>query len=88
MARRPPSSRIVARNETTDLMGVLHGMMESQQEQTAFLRDGLVVVQQTATVAMEKATAPQEPRAGNISDFRRLQPTIFGGTEKPLDAEQ
>ena len=23
-----------------------------------------------------------------MSDFRRLQPTIFSGTEKPLDAEQ
>ena len=29
MAQRPPSSRIAARNEATDLMGVLCGMMES-----------------------------------------------------------
>ena len=27
-------------------------------------------------------------RPGSISDFRRLQPTIFSGTEKPLDVEQ
>jgi len=45
MALRPPSSRIAARNEATDLMGVLRGMMESQQEQTALLRDGLLAAQ-------------------------------------------
>jgi len=32
--------------------------------------------------------APREPKPGNISDFRRLQPATFAGTEKPLDAEQ
>jgi len=33
-------------------------------------------------------TAPREHRPGTISDFRRLQPAEFSGTEKPLDAEQ
>jgi len=42
MAQRPPSSRIAARNETTDLMGVLCGIMESLQEQIILLRDGLL----------------------------------------------
>ena len=32
--------------------------------------------------------APSEQRPGNISEFRRLQPTVFSGTEKSLDAEQ
>ena len=85
MAQRPPSSRIAARNEPTDLMGVFRGMMESQQEQTALLRDGLLAAQQTTTVAIEKSTAPREPKPGNISDFWRLQSATFAGTEKPLD---
>jgi len=33
-------------------------------------------------------TAPREQRPGNVSDFRRLQPATFSGTEKPLDTEQ
>ena len=82
MAQRPPSSRIAARNEATDLMGVLRGMMESQQEQTTLLRDELLAAQQTAMAAVERSTAPREPKPGNISDFRRLQPAIFAGTKK------
>jgi len=49
-------------------------MMENQQQQTELLRQEL--------------TAPKGQRPGNISDFRRLQPAIFTGEEKPLDAEQ
>ena len=49
-------------------------MMENQQQQTELLRREL--------------TAPKGQRPGNISDFRRLQPAIFTGEEKPLDAEQ
>ena len=56
-------------------MRVLQGMMQSQQQQTELLRQGLLVV-------------PREQRPGNVSDFRRLQPAIFSGTEKSLDAEQ
>jgi len=33
-------------------------------------------------------TVPREQRSGTVSDFRRLQPAEFSGTEKPLDAEQ
>jgi len=33
-------------------------------------------------------TAPREQSPGNVFDFRRLQPAIFLGTEKPLDTEQ
>ena len=81
MARRPSSFRVGPRDEVTDLMGMLHDMIESYQQQTTLLRDGQIAVQQTATVAMERAVA-------NVSDFRRLQPTTFAGTEKSLDAEQ
>jgi len=52
------------------------------------VRDGLIVVQQTTTVAIERAAAPREPKLGNVSDFRRLQPTTFAETEKLLDTEQ
>jgi len=54
----------------------------------ALFRDGLVAAQQTTTMVMERSTAPCGPKPGNISDFRRLQPTTFVGTEKPLDAKQ
>ena len=50
-------------------------MMENQQKQTELLRQGLIA-------------APKEQRSGNVSNFRRLQPTIFTGEERPLDAEQ
>ena len=33
-------------------------------------------------------TDPKEQRPGNVSDFRRLQPAIFTGGERPLDVEQ
>jgi hypothetical protein len=63
-------------------------MMESQQQQTALLRDGLLAVQQTAVAAMERAAAPREVRPGSVSDFRHLKPAIFSGTGTTLEAEQ
>ena len=69
-------------------MGVLCGMIESQQQQMTLLRDGLKAAQQITTVAMERSAAPRGPKPRNISDFRRLQPATFTGTEKPLEAEQ
>jgi len=30
----------------------------------------------------------RERRTGNISDFKKLRPAVFKGTEKPLEAEQ
>jgi len=61
--------------DNDSLMKVLQGMMQSQQQQIELLRQGLLVTS-------------REQRPGNVSDFRRLQPAIFLGTEKPLDAEQ
>ena len=52
------------------------------------MRDGLIAIQQLATVAIEKTVAPQEPKLGNVADFRRLQPATFAETEKLLDTEQ
>ena len=33
-------------------------------------------------------TAPREPRTGNVTDFMRMNPAMFTGTEMPLEAEQ
>ena len=38
--------------------------------------------------AVDRATAPREPRIGSIADFKRLLPKEFTGTEEPLVAEQ
>ena len=88
MAQRLPFARIAAREDATDLIGVLRGLVESQQQQTTLLRDGLMAAQQTATEAMERSATPRGPKPENISDFRRLQPATFTGIEKPLEAEQ
>ena len=71
----PGTSRDSSNGESDNMMRVLHGMMESQHQQTELLRQVLL-------------TAPREQKPGNVSDFRRLQPATFLGTEKPLDAEQ
>ena len=39
-------------------------------------------------MAIDQAVAPQVQRAGNITDFKRLNPKEFSGNEKPLAAEQ
>jgi len=60
--------------ENVDILRVIQMMMENQQQQTELLRQELA--------------APKGQRPGNVSDFRRLQPAIFTGGEKPLEAEQ
>ena len=60
--------------ENADVLRVIQAMMENQQQQTELLRQELA--------------APKGQRPGNVSDFRRLQPAIFTGEERPLDAEQ
>ena len=57
--------------ENIDILRIIQTMMENQQQQTELFRQELA--------------APKEQRPGNISDFRRLQPAIFTGGEKPLD---
>ena len=56
------------------MLGNQQQQMENQQQQTELLRQELA--------------APKEQRPGNVSDFRRLQPAIFTGVERPLEAEQ
>ena len=68
------TSRDSSNGDGDNMMRVLHGMMESQHQQTELLRQALL-------------TAPREQRPGNVSDFRRLQPATFSGTEKPLDVD-
>ena len=61
--------------ESVDFMKFL---LESQQHQSERL-----------TVALEKIVASgSQARQGNVSDFRRLNPTVFTGEESHLDAEQ
>jgi len=50
-------------------------MMKNQHEHTEIPHQRLLV-------------ALQEQKPGNVLDFRRFQPTIFSGMEKPLDVEQ
>ena len=71
----PDTSRYSSNGEGDNMMRVLHGMMESQHQQIELLRQALL-------------TAPREQMPDNVSDFRRLQPATFSGTEKSLDAEQ
>ena len=60
--------------------------MENQKQQTVLLGDGLIA-QQAAITTIEKANAPKEQGPGNVSDFKKLNPVMFAGTEKPLEAE-
>ena len=71
----PGTSRDSSNGDGDNMMRVVHGMTESQHQQTELLRQALLA-------------APREQRLGNVSDFRKLQPATFSGTEKPLDAEQ
>ena len=71
----PGTSQDGSIRDNDSLIREFQGMMQSQQQQTEFLHQGLLVTL-------------QEKRPGNMSDFRRLQPAIFSGTEKPLDTEQ
>ena len=59
-----------------------------QEEHAALIREGLLTVQKATTAAVEKEVAPREQRAGNITDFKRLNPKKFSGNEKPLVAKQ
>ena len=48
-----------------------------------------MAAQQTAAAAaVNRAVAPREPRPGNLSDFMKLSPAVFTGTEEPLAVER
>ena len=59
-----------------------------QQEQITLLREGLLTAQRTAVAAVDRATTPQGQRVGTLTDFMRMLPAAFTGTETPLAAEQ
>jgi len=71
----PYTSRDSSNGESDNMMKVLHGMMETQHQQTKLLRQALLI-------------ALRKQRHGNVSDFRRPQPATFSGTKRSLDAEQ
>ena len=68
-------SRDSLSGKNVNLIRYLLNIVENQQKQIELLRQGLLI-------------APRKQRLGNVSYFRRLQPVIFSGIEKPLDAEQ
>ena len=70
------------------MMGLLRGMIESQQEQTTLLREGLISAQQTVAAALDKAATPREVKPGNVYDFLRMRPATFAGVGTPLEVEQ
>ena len=44
--------------------------------------------QRTAVAAIDRVTAPQGKRVETLTDFIRMSPSVFTGTEAPLAAEQ
>jgi hypothetical protein len=85
---RTGSSNGPPRDDNVGMMEFMRFVMESQQEQMRLMREGLTANNQAATIVVDRATTPREPRTGNISDFWRLLPKEFTGTEEPLVAEQ
>ena len=67
--------------ENVDILRVIQTMLGNQQQQ-------MENQQQQTELLRQELAAPKEQKPGNVSDFRRLQPAIFTGSEKPLEAEQ
>jgi len=61
--------------KNANILRVIFNIIENQQKLTELIRQGLMA-------------SRKKQRPGNISDFRRLQPAIFTGEERPLDSEQ
>ena len=59
---------------TGDLMTYIQSIHETQQKQVEILHQGVL-------------GTSQEYNLGTISKFRKLQPEVFDGTEKPLDTD-
>ena len=62
--------------------------MNNQQQQMQNQQQQMEHQQQQTELLRQELTAPKEPKPGNVSDFRRLQPAVFTGSEEPLEAEQ
>src|ERR1700722_11125298 len=52
------------------------------------LREGMLAAQQATTGVLERVTAPREARTGTAANFKKLNPSMFFGTESPLEAER
>ena len=74
--------------ENADMLRIMQTMVENQQQQMQNQQQQMDHQQQQTELLRQELAAPKEPKPGNVSDFRRLQPTIFTGSEQPLEAEQ
>lgn len=70
------------------MIETLRQQLEAQQQHNQLLQEGLLVAQQNTTTALEKVAVPREVRPGNVSDFRKLQPSLFSSVGSSLQAEQ
>ena len=90
MARRNASTPAVPgeSSENTAILHAMQRMMELQQEHNQLMRVSMERAHETATrhAAVPAIGAP--PRPGTVSDFRRLHPEVFAGTETYLQADQ
>ena len=71
----PGQSQNGPTGENADNLKVIHNTRENQHKKIKLLQQGLIA-------------ALKEQRSGNVSDFRLLQPAIFTGEERRLDAKQ
>lgn len=77
------------------LFELLRGMMETQRDQTAILKEGIENAHLMVVVAMDKAKSqapqqlqPAQPKVGTIVEFRRMNPRVFEGTEGIIYADE
>ena len=75
--------------DNTAILQAMQRMMELQREHNELMRTSLERAQGSP---MSSTNGPGAmvlpPRPGTVSDFRRLHPEMFTGTETPLQAEQ
>jgi len=62
-------------------------MFEAQQEHNRLIQERLDRQEDVGRPAIG-APPPPPLRTGTVADFKRLGPSIFAGTETPLEAEQ
>jgi len=74
--------------ENVDILRAIQLMMENQQQLMKNQQQQMENQQQQTELLRQEVAALKGQRPGSISDFRRLQPAIFTGGEKPLEAEQ
>lgn len=88
--RRAPTLRSAdAPTDNTAILQAMQRMMELQQEHNELMRTSLERNQGSPMGSTNgPGTMVLPPRPGTVSDFRRLHPETFAGTETPLQAEQ